>query len=202
MIWWCIVVSSWVGWVRCMVESKEEWIAVREKYCWLAGGWCWFGMREKHYWLVGWQAKRTEWVFMFYVELMLDQHWHCTAWLGLTGRQGASTAQPLCLKWREWGEENSVPLCYYPSVAVFPPRSISNPCSIIFSCFTSECIVPENQDNCNGTHWHMGNTYELLWTFKVAVFDTHFFFSACWNLFGWSLNPLKCGCGPHEGRDG
>jgi len=24
---------------------------VREKYCWLAGGWCWFDMREKYCWL-------------------------------------------------------------------------------------------------------------------------------------------------------
>ena len=25
---------------------------MREKYRWLAGGWCWFGAREKYYWLV------------------------------------------------------------------------------------------------------------------------------------------------------
>jgi hypothetical protein len=52
------------------------------------------------------------------------------------------------------------------SFVVFPPRSLSN---------------PENQDNCNGTPTHaemkklwFGYTYELLWTFKVIIFHTHF----------------------------
>ena len=34
----------------------------REKYCWLASGWCWIDEREKYCWLIGWQDKRTEWL--------------------------------------------------------------------------------------------------------------------------------------------
>jgi hypothetical protein len=77
------------------------------------------------------------------------------------------------LEMKKCEENNARLFCCVSTLVPFKP--------LLCSCFLSEWILPENQDNCNGTPTHaemkklwFGYRYELLWTFKVIIFHTHF----------------------------
>ena len=71
-----------------------------------------------------------------------------------TGCKHCPAAPMFVMKRERKCGKNSAPLCYFPSVAVFPPRPIwiLAQSSILVSWVNGS--VPENQNSYNGTHWH------------------------------------------------
>ena len=78
--------------------------------------------------------------------------------------------------------KNSAPLCYFPSVAVFPPRPIwiLAQSSILVSWVNGS--VPENQNSYNSTHWNTSlnkvtMVYIYIWTsLNIKSWYIHFLF--------------------------